>query len=314
MLLKIILLIFFIVYINLNNIKYLTYTILKNNVPTKITNNSVYDLTKKSNYLLEIHAIFIGSSIESTFFQYCLTNHKLTTKYHYNRYCDINKINQYTILKNLNIKQYYNKSKNLLAYNCLKQILKTNLILSNNKYIDINDCIICDFLSSKASKFSFFHTDLEYERFPSEAFNLWYLIKNDNNFGNMFLLETPEYKKEYTPCWLNNDDINNINVYKHTLLHTLLTYEEKIASFDINKMSIKYLNMANHECIVMSKHLLHRTDLRRDNAFDGFNFRVILKNKDGSVDYNGENSYIKKHHIYDEVNHKLYNVKMFDFI
>ena len=72
--------------------------------------------------------------------------------------------------------------------------------------------------------------------------------------------------------------------------------------------------MKNGECLIMSKHLLHRTDLSRTENFKGFNFRVIIKNKDGSIDYNQKYTKKKPYHIYDEINHKIYGCELFDFV
>ena len=202
-----------------------------------------------------------------------------------------------------------------MAYTCLKNILQTKKIFLNSQQINLEDCIICDIFKSSITKFNYFHTDVEYETFFGNGFNVWYLSKNNKKTGNMFLLDTDEYDKKNTPCYLLDDYKNNIiKVAKQSYINNLLFYHEIISTLDINKISFKYLNMLNGECLVMSKHLLHRTDLSRDKSFEGFNFRVIIKNKDGSIDYNGDNKHIKLHHYHDKKNHKLYNVKLFDFI
>lgn len=65
----------------------------------------------------------------------------------------------------------------------------------------------------------------------------------------------------------------------------------------------------------MSKHLLHKGDHRRNGNVNGFHFRVLVKNEDGSIDYN---KYYKPsdkfpNHRWDEKNKKLYGVGLFDF-
>ena len=83
-------------------------------------------------------------------------------------------------------------------------------------------------------------------------------------------------------------------------------------------MKITYLNMLNGECMVMSKHLIHRTDLRRNKInnedYKNFNFRVIVKNDDGSIPHNGDKKFIHAHHKYDKKNKKLFGVETFDFL
>jgi hypothetical protein len=48
----------------------------------------------------------------------------------------------------------------------------------------------------------------------------------------------------------------------------------------------------------------------------GFNFRVIVKNEDGSIDYNGFYKRSDKFpkHIWDQQNKKLYGVDLLDFV
>jgi hypothetical protein len=66
----------------------------------------------------------------------------------------------------------------------------------------------------------------------------------------------------------------------------------------------------------MSKHVLHGGDLKRDNNVKGFNFRVLIKNKDGSINYNNfyKNTDKFPKHKWDKINKKLYGVDLFDFV
>lgn len=72
--------------------------------------------------------------------------------------------------------------------------------------------------------------------------------------------------------------------------------------------------MKNGECLIMTKHLLHRTDLDRSKSFKEFNFRVIIKNIDGSIGYRNKYSKIKPYHVYDNINNKIYYCKLLDYI
>lgn len=100
---------------------------------------------------------------------------------------------------------------------------------------------------------------------------------------------------------------------KNTYLHSLLKYNEPLSKIDIHKASIKYLNMNDGECLIMSKHMLHRTDIRRDSDnFKGFNFRVLIRSPDGSIPFNGPMPLLKKHHKC--IGNKICHVGMFDFI
>ena len=226
----------------------------------------------------------------------------------YNRHINIDEINKYTILK-FNIDTSITLQQ--MAKKCLIEILNSKKICLNDEPIKLNNCIIVDIFNSKLTKFNSFHTDIEYSVFTGNAFNVWYLIENNETFGNMFLLNT----KEYTPCFLDNEYNDNlICVKKQSYISEFTNNYKNIGYLNQNNLKITYTNMKNGECLIMSKHLLHRTDLSRTENFKGFNFRVIIKNKDGSIDYKPKIYKKKTYHIYDEKNHKIYGCKLFDFV
>ena len=124
-----------------------------------------------------------------------------------------------------------------------------------------------------------------------------------------------EYKKEYTPCFLDDNYKNDlISVKKQSYICDITKNHENIGFINQKNLKITYANLKNNECLIMSKHLLHRTDLSRIDSFKGFNFRVIIKNKDGSIDYNKKYNKIKSYHVYNEENNKIYGYKLFDFV
>ena len=284
----------------------------------------IFNKYKNTNLAKTYYKLTKNDKNNSYLFNYCIKYHTLLNKDHYNRNVNIDEINNYTVLNNINIKEYSyteNNSSEIkkLTYSCLTQILDTKLIKVNGKNIKLSECIIVDFLSSVISNYNDFHTDLQYEYLNSPSFNVWYLIKNNKKYGNMFLLETNEYKTSYTPCYVNDEKNknNNVTVYNNSLTRVISNYGEPMGELDIKKMKITYLNMSNGECLIMSKHQLHRTDLRRDNQngkFLGCNFRIVIKNKDGSISFNGDKRFIKSHHKYDSVNKKLFGVEIFDFL
>ena len=63
----------------------------------------------------------------------------------------------------------------------------------------------------------------------------------------------------------------------------------------------------------MSQQLLHRTDLSKSNTFKGFNFRVLIRNNDGSTPHKYKYTEIKSYHRYDDVNRVLHNCEILDF-
>jgi len=107
------------------------------------------------------------------------------SKSKYNKRINIDETNVYTILK-LNIDT--TQSLERVAEACLREILKKRLICADNVPITMDDCIILDIFRSNLTTFSNFHTDVEHSNFP-DAFNVWYLIENNDVAGNMFLLQ-----------------------------------------------------------------------------------------------------------------------------
>lgn len=241
--------------------------------------------------------------------------HYLTEK-KYNKSINIDRVNEYTVLK---FPIQYSESLKQMAKQCLKNIVISQKILVNNKPIHIKECVIMDIVDTSTATFSGFHTDYEYSNFTGNAFNVWYLLENNENYGNMFLLESDEYKKKYTPCSIDynyNDKL--IPLYKMSYLNAVVPPFQKIHIGYLNEDNIKvtYTNIKNGECIVMSKHAMHRGDDRRNDNVKGFNFRVLIKNEDGSIDYNKyyKPSNVFPKHRWDKENKKLYGVELFDFV
>lgn len=270
------------------------------------------NLIKNNKIQQQLYNINNNPNIAKTTKLYSLCkNCKYLSNTHYNKNINIDKINKYTILK-FNIDN--SKTLKQMAKECLIKILNTQKICLNDKPIKINDCIIVDIFNSGLTKFNNFHTDIEYSIFNGNAFNVWYLIENNETFGNMFLLETNEYKKEYTPCYLDDNYKNDlITLKKQSYISDITKNYETIGFINQKNLKITYTNLKNNECLIMSKHLLHRTDLSRIESFKGFNFRVIIKNKDGSIDYSKKYNKIKPYHVYNEENNKIYGCKLFDF-
>jgi hypothetical protein len=203
-----------------------------------------------------------------------------------------------------------------MAKTVLKNILKSENILINNKPIKFKDCVVVDIINTSNIILTGIHTDIEYSYFTGNSFNVWYLIENNKNYGNMFILESDEYKKIYTPCTVKNVDydkennkINSINLHNHSMTSVV---KKKVGT--INKFKVTYTNINNGDCLVMSKHVLHTGDNRRNNNVKGFHFRVLVKNDDGSIDYNKYyNSNKFPNHRWDKKNKKLFGVELFDF-
>lgn len=238
-------------------------------------------------------------------------DYTLLTKDDYSKSIKINEINQYTVL-NLNIDE--SMSLNMMAKTCLKNIIKSEKIILNNKPVRFKDCVFVDIIDTSNANLNGFHTDVEYSYFTGNAFNVWYLIENNENYGNMYLIESDDYKKKYTPCVVVNNESNSIDLCSYSMYSTLLKKKRKKVG-TLNNFKVVYTDIKNGDCLVMSKHVLHRGDEKRNNNVKGFHFRVLVKNDDGSIDYNKHYKSTNKfpNHRWDKENKKIFGVELFDF-
>jgi hypothetical protein len=295
---------------------------MNNFLNDNFTNNIVLFLnnTKNTNlhkFLLDMKIKFDTKSKKEKLIHLYKNCHYLTEE-NYNKSININRTNVYTVLK-FPIKT--SESLKEMAKQCLQNIVKSQKILVDNKKININDCIIVDICNTSKGIFSGFHTDFIYSNFTGNAFNVWYLIENNENRGNMFLLESDDYKKKYTPCSLDYNSKDGLihlfrNSYTDAAKNLLpFTKKSRIGYLNEDRVKVTYTNIKNSECIVMSKHLLHSGDEKRKNNVRGLHFRILVKNEDGSIDYNNHYKPSDKFpkHKWDQENKKLYGVELFDF-
>lgn len=191
-----------------------------------------------------------------------------------------------------------------------KMLLHINV---NNRNININDCVVIDLLKSDVQSFPSIHTDIEWSIFDnSYGFQAWYLYKNDDSVGNMFLLETDIVKPH---SYLRYSE-NSVSQFEHSdgsIIDTL-TYS------DVNP-KVKYLNMKGGECLLFCKNLYHMSDFRKSKYRYSINFRVILRDADGGIPVNLSkdclyvNAY-KKKLLFNNIkiiNNKIYP-EMFDLL
>ena len=66
----------------------------------------------------------------------------------------------------------------------------------------------------------------------------------------------------------------------------------------------------------MGKNVWHCSDpiLSKTSGRQVINFRVIIREKDGSIQHNGHMMYRKKHHMYNHKKKRLYDVGLLDLI
>lgn len=256
-----------------------------------------------------VYIYFFRWNVSTASMDHLLKKCHFFTKEVYRRRIHVDKLNQYTVLSmNLPV-----TSLETMVKQCLRKVIQSKLVCLEDTPIQMKDCLVLDVLQSSISKFNHFHTDIEYCNFTGNAFNVWYLIENPETFGNMFLAESDEYKMEYTPCYLSYDYENGmIPVHRQSYFSSVI-HPPRVGYIREANLKITYTNINNGECLIMSPHVLHRTDLKRTSTLKGFNFRVILKNKDGSINYKNTYSKIKPYHLWDQENQKIYGCRLMDF-
>jgi hypothetical protein len=198
-----------------------------------------------------------------------------------NQYKIVNMIDSYNLIKNTINNDNINENLKQFVKNCL-----VHLSINGNK-IDIDDCVLLDLLHSDTQTFPNIHTDIEWNMFKhSDGFQLWYLYENDENIGNMFLIDTPhvisssnlKYRKDKSLSILNHCGDKELKKFKNR---------------DNLNAKVYYLNMKKGECLIFGKNLYHASDFRKSKYRYALNLRVIIKDKDGGIpiDFSEQCSY-----------------------
>ena len=196
---------------------------------------------------------------------------------------DKNLKNQYKIANLKNILPLMNKlykEQNLLDYKLLNNIFKEILkhVHLNGKKINIEDCVILDMIMSEGGYFPGFHTDVYWNTFDdNHAFQIWYLLDNNEDKGNMFILPV-NFVEQGTFLIIEKDKIL-VNAHGDVNLKKI-NYNEHI------KSNIKYLDMKGGECLIFTKELYHMSDFRYVKNRININVRFALKDKNGMININ----------------------------
>jgi hypothetical protein len=193
----------------------------------------------------------------------------------------------------------------------LKQLLRQKRIMKDGRLVKLKDCVVVDSLTQAGSYYPRFHTDIQYEIFnKTNSFQIWYLVRNEHKTGNMFIITSDESNVKYTPSWLHLKG-DTLNVRSNTISTQFdTTVNGKIK---LDNVKISYLDIAPGECFVMGQNVWHASDIRTDARL-AVNFRVIIRERDGSVKHNGDRMYLRPHHVYDAANKRAYNIGLFDLI
>ena len=191
--------------------------------------------------------------------------------------------NQYKIIKldkQNEVKEIFNS--NNVQFNLdtllIKMLEHVNL---DGSCISLDDCVIVDILKAKGSYFPSLHTDIEWGVFDkSDGFQIWYLYENELDYGNMFILDTPEVIPASNIIF-NKDEIKIVEQCSKKII--------KYLDKSIYSHNMQYLDMKKGECLIFGKSLYHMSDFKNQPNRRCLNFRVVIKDKDGGIPINLKN-------------------------
>jgi hypothetical protein len=225
-----------------------------------------------------------------------------------------NSINNYIVIKTSpDLHNKFIESDTKLDIPIIKQLMKDVLaskrIMKNGRPVRMKNCIVVDAITQPGSYYPNFHTDPEYEIFNrANSFQIWYLVRNKNTTGNMFIMKTSKSNVKYTPSWLHlNGDM--INVHNNSIKRD----HDVLGQINLDDVTVQYLEIDPGECFVMGQNVWHASDIRTDDRL-AINFRVIIREDDGTVKHNGDRIYLRPHHVYDAVRKRAYNIGLFDLL
>jgi len=152
--------------------------------------------------------------------------------------------------------------------------------------LTLDDCFVFQCAQERGAYFPNIHWDTEYMAFPDcDAFQIWYMLENDQSTGNMFMAHTPDLQSHDLPArYLMQKDGSVQKV-----LHNAAPHEEcplrHFKSVDDLDFTFTYLDMKPGDCMVMSKRTLHTSDPRPHVLGEtikrlAMNVRVLIKPAD----------------------------------
>lgn len=139
----------------------------------------------------------------------------------------------------------------------------------------IDDCVVVDILASRGQYFPHIHTDIEWALFNrSPGFQVWYLLHNELEEGNMFLIDERAAPASYVKFGAGNA----VEVREQC-------GDAPVSGGDI-KGPIKYARMAPGDCLLFGQRVYHASDYRPSPGRWALNMRIIIKDEDGGVPVN----------------------------
>jgi len=147
--------------------------------------------------------------------------------------------------------------------------------------LSMDDLVVIDVLESRGAYFPSMHTDVEWNMYPTDGFQVWYLLENDDDeHGNMFVFETDIASGGGAEA--EHDSTTGVGI-------AVRTPDSSGCMRSSRPLTIKrthYLRLRPGECVVFGQNLLHMSDFRTDAANRrAVNFRVLVRDADGRVPF-----------------------------
>jgi len=133
----------------------------------------------------------------------------------------------------------------------------------HSRALTLNDCICYGFGARVGAPFPHIHWDTDWLLFPdADGFQLWYLVDNQKDCGNMFIARTPHLLPSDPPVrFVLSRDGTVVKTF-HDKRFPPECPLKIFASADACGLTFAYLAMQPGDCLIFSKRTLHMSDPR----------------------------------------------------
>lgn len=160
----------------------------------------------------------------------------------------------------------------------LKSLLP--LVALRGRSVAFDDLVVVDVLETKGSYFPSMHTDIEWNMYPTNGFQVWMLLENDDTagVGNMFIFDTDV--RSGGGAQITYDERRGL----HAKLPDHRGRLQQARPLEV--LQARYLDFRPGDCIVFGQNLVHMSDFRSHAAGRrAVNFRVLIRDENRRVPF-----------------------------
>tara|TARA_B100000683_G_scaffold77283_1_gene76414 strand:+ start:2157 stop:3065 length:909 start_codon:yes stop_codon:yes gene_type:complete len=154
------------------------------------------------------------------------------------------------------------------------------LVSLRGRRVAFDDVVVVDVLESRGAYFPSMHTDVEWNMYPTDGFQVWMLLENDDaaGVGNMFIFDTDV--RSGGGARITYDERRGLQAE----LPDHRGRPQPARPLDIQQA--RYLDFRPGDCIVFGQNLVHMSDFRSHAAGRrAVNFRVLIRDENGRVPF-----------------------------